>query len=41
MAAVVSLGRCAEIHTKRAKSTANSLPIVNAVGFTASATLAN
>jgi len=28
-------------HAKRAKSTADPLPIVNAVGFTASTTLAN
>jgi hypothetical protein len=41
MAAVISIGRCPEIHAKRAESTANSLPIVNAVGFTASTTLAN
>ena len=41
MAAVVSLGRCVEIHTKRGKVTPHSLPIVNAVALTASTTLAN
>ena len=41
MAAVVSIGRCPEIHAKRAKSAADSLPIVNAVGLTTSTTLAN
>ena len=41
MAALVSIGRCAEIPAKRAKSTAYSLPMFNADGFTSLTTLAN